>query len=220
MGARGFALVLALGLVAAACGGEAASTTTASTTSTVVPPTTITTPSTTTMPPVNIFSEVESYLISSLKAEVQEFVDGRLAEAGVSASYSISIALDEDPAVGFNVTTQADADAITEAVGTVTILDNAVLYFLQGGGRFGTALPSISGDETYTALDLPPDFLVERFLDGLAELMTELGLPASTMAKMEQTTALDGTQTVESDRIGASWTNDPDSGLSIILERR
>ena len=214
--------VVAMGLVFTACGGSDTVATTEVPTTTETAIVTTTEPSTTTtQPPIDVFTRVQVYLVASITREVEGYIDQQLAEAGESASYSLSVDLNADPVVAFDVTTQADADVLNEVAGEVSIFDTTVVYTLLGGALAGAPIvPTLSGDETFASLQLPPVFIDAGFLDGFGELMTQMGFPSSTVAKMENTRALDGTQTTEGDGYVASWTYHPDDGLSIILERR
>ena len=52
----------------------------------------------------------------------------------------------------------------------------------------------------------------------VACVLSELGVPESVVVRIDQTRALDGTQTAEWDGIAASWTYHPDVGLSLVME--
>ncbi|HEX7134341.1 MAG TPA: hypothetical protein VF228_17325 [Iamia sp.] len=54
--------------------------------------------------------------------------------------------------------------------------------------------------------------------EALAALLESLDFPASTLDRMGQTRALDGTQTAESELATAWWTYHPDDGMTVILE--
>lgn len=72
----------------------------------------------------------------------------------------------------------------------------------------------VEGDSEYVAIN------IDGFLAGLVEdALLELGFPPGTWARVQNTRALDGTQTARGDGIVASWTYHPDSGLNMVIER-
>lgn len=56
-------------------------------------------------------------------------------------------------------------------------------------------------------------------LDGLEDLLDELGFSPAVIDRIGNTRALDGTQSAEAPHVIATWTYHPDDGLSIVLER-
>lgn len=73
------------------------------------------------------------------------------------------------------------------------------------------------GDEEAVSLNFQNLILPEN---DLREFFDELGFNASAvMERIQNTRALDGTQTAEGDGVTASWTYHPDDGLQLVVER-
>lgn len=68
--------------------------------------------------------------------------------------------------------------------------------------------------ETFASLTIRPSAL-----DALGLMLEELGFPSSTMSRIGNTRALDGTLEAEGEKATAYWTYHPDDGLSIVIER-
>ena len=73
--------------------------------------------------------------------------------------------------------------------------------------------------EDFVSLNMPGVAAVGEAAERLENLLAELGFPSSTMSRIGNTRALDGTQTAEGDNVTAYWTYHPDDGLSIVIER-
>lgn len=77
----------------------------------------------------------------------------------------------------------------------------------------------IGSDGSYMRLDTNPYDLEDAYeMDAyrkIKEVNKELGLPESVLDDMEHTTALDGKQTAETDKITVSWRYHPDNGLEV-----
>lgn len=56
-------------------------------------------------------------------------------------------------------------------------------------------------------------------LDGLEDLLDDLGFSPAVIDRIGNTRALDGTQSAEAPYVVATWAYHPDDGLSIVLER-
>jgi hypothetical protein len=56
-------------------------------------------------------------------------------------------------------------------------------------------------------------------MPALERLLDELGFPASTISRIGNTRALDGTLEAAGDQATAYWSYHPDDGLSIVIER-
>ena len=54
-------------------------------------------------------------------------------------------------------------------------------------------------------------------IDDMVCLLAQVGVTGAVVERMDQTRALDGTQTAEWDDYSASWTYHPDDGLDILL---
>jgi hypothetical protein len=76
---------------------------------------------------------------------------------------------------------------------------------------------TIDGDETYASVSIEPLGLGDVELPALLD---DLGFPPSTMSKIGNTRALDGTLTADAPHVTASWTYHPDDGLSLVFERK
>ncbi|MGN0489829.1 MAG: Ig-like domain-containing protein [Ruminococcus sp.] len=78
-------------------------------------------------------------------------------------------------------------------------------------------------DYSYLMIDTNPLDLDDYSSYTAHELIQEandlLGLPASVLEKMGNTTALSGTQTYQAHKLNVSWTYHPDNGLEVIYER-
>lgn len=186
-------------------------TITESTTSSTAPPTTATTAA----PLQNVFLAARAYLRTAISDEVTEFIDAKLAEAGVDIDYTVTVDMEADPVTSISVASSADLQTFQDVAGQVTLGDGLAFTLIGGGPA-----PTLEGDETYASLNLPDGFLASaRFIEGLSALLDELGLPASTLARIEGTRAVDGTQVVETESITGRWTYHPDDGLNLILER-
>jgi hypothetical protein len=69
-------------------------------------------------------------------------------------------------------------------------------------------------DETFASLTV-----FSSYMPALERLLDELGFPASTMSRIGNTRALDGTLEAKGEKAIATWTYHPDNGLNIVIER-
>lgn len=68
-------------------------------------------------------------------------------------------------------------------------------------------------------LGAPDRRVTPKQADAFMKLLDDLGFSSAVVARMENTRALDGTQTAESDTATLFWTYHPDHGLMVIIER-
>lgn len=73
--------------------------------------------------------------------------------------------------------------------------------------------------EDSSAEHLSATIVGARGLDGLEDLLEELGFSPAVIERIGNTRALDGTQSAEAPHVVATWTYHPDDGLSIVFER-
>jgi hypothetical protein len=57
-------------------------------------------------------------------------------------------------------------------------------------------------------------------IETVACVLRQIDVPDSVISRMDNTRALDGTQTAEWDDYWASWTYHPDDGLNVVIEQR
>lgn len=100
-----------------------------------------------------------------------------------------------------------DADAFQDAA---IAFDNATNGELSGRCCFDV-LEVTMGDPNHRVI-------VPAQRQAFTELLEQLGFGSAEVARMEQTRALDGVQTAESDIAIARWTFHPDNGLQVIFE--
>lgn len=108
----------------------------------------------------------------------------------------------------------------------------ALVIIIAGGGKndFNDMFSDIkynswctvSSDGSYMIIDTNPydedDYMDLTAYYTLETINTKLGFPSSTYEKMGETRALDGRQSAETDKVVASWTYHPDSGLEVMYE--
>lgn len=120
--------------------------------------------------------------------------------------------------VGCSGTTEPPSETVTETTqGAVTTSTEAVVHLQElVAAHVGPAFTE--GDESYVSIGQFGETLFVD-LDALGAALEELGFGGATLARIENTRALDGTQTATAGDLTASWTYHPDDGLQVVIER-
>lgn len=83
--------------------------------------------------------------------------------------------------------------------------------------RFASTKVDPSGDAKSVSVTIY-DRDVSAAGPALSAMLTDLGFSEATLARMNHTRALDGTQRAEGRNVNATWTYHPDHGLSVVFE--
>ncbi len=108
------------------------------------------------------------------------------------------------------------AVAVGAAVGQPTALEKAYSQY-EDLGITSSSIELVDDGRTII-VDGEGDEQSGAPMEAIASLVTALEMPTSIVTKIENTRALDGTQSDSWDGIEVSWSYHPDTGIDMVLE--
>lgn len=132
-----------------------------------------------------------------------------------AATFAFGVAWSAARSRASDLEAQVEAFERSEAAAAREADARPALLTLAEGIDIDDSAVDYSGDDQ--SLDVTLPIPTSDALAWLEAFMEEAGMPGGTIERMEQTRALDGTQTTNGDKVTLTWTYHPDDGLSAVF---